>query len=473
MNKAPANLDAEQALLGAILVNNAALDLVAHIVQPRHFSEKLHAVIFEAATALIGAGQRADPVLLGARIGDVDVGGMNLRQYLARLMADATTIINAPDYARAVRDSAVRRDVYAVARDVLDIAGDPATGLTGDEQATEALNRFEQVRELHRIGESGRSIGDLLDEHDDLRFRGDTMRNALCSWVIPEIADVVDGDMEAGSLYGLLGASGEGKSSLAVQQVFHCAANGLPGLFLSGEQTKDQCVDQLLAQQLGISAKDIKRNRVSAEEYGRIADLKARMRQLPLAIQEWPEEPVAGISRRVRAFVRKFGPCFFALDHGSMIVPDNPREMFAESVRRSYAGLKRICVETGSVGMVLMHRNSDFLSRRHMRPVRADVYGKEVTLRALDACLAIYRPSLWLRDKADIEEKDSLRSALLDAAVQRDGWAELYSLKTRFGAPGRHRVWSASDNGAVIFDEPFTRFLSPVRQRAARQPELL
>src|SRR5215207_1132880 len=103
---APNNIDAEQALLGAILVNNDAYYRVSDFLEPGHFFEDLHKRIYEIATTLIKSGKVATPITLKTFLGDQDLGGVTVSQYLARLAAEATTVINAEDYERKLYDLA-------------------------------------------------------------------------------------------------------------------------------------------------------------------------------------------------------------------------------------------------------------------------------------------------------------------------------------------------------------------------------
>ena len=111
---APNNIDAEQALLGAILVNNDAYYRVSDFLEPGHFFEDLHKRIYEIATTLIKAGKVATPITLKTFLGDQDLGGVTVSQYLARLAAEATTVINAEDYGRTVYDLAIRRSLISI-----------------------------------------------------------------------------------------------------------------------------------------------------------------------------------------------------------------------------------------------------------------------------------------------------------------------------------------------------------------------
>ena len=111
---APHNLEAEQALLGAIIVNNDAFDRVSDFLKAEHFHAPVHQHIYEVMTALIRAGKVATPITLKTFLGDTDLNGVSLPQYLARLAAEATTIINTADYGRTIYDLATRRGLIYI-----------------------------------------------------------------------------------------------------------------------------------------------------------------------------------------------------------------------------------------------------------------------------------------------------------------------------------------------------------------------
>ncbi len=122
---APHNIEAEQALLGAILVNNEAFYRVSDFLEPKHFFEPIHQRIYELAGGLVRANKLATPVTLKTFLpGDVDIAGLSVNQYLARLAAEATTIINAQDYGRTVYDLSIRRDLITIGEDMVNLAYD-------------------------------------------------------------------------------------------------------------------------------------------------------------------------------------------------------------------------------------------------------------------------------------------------------------------------------------------------------------
>ncbi len=111
-------------MLGAILINNDAFDRVSDFLRSEHFVEEIHRRIFEIAGSLIRAGKLATPVTLKTFLGDHDIGGVTVPQYLARLASEATTIINAYDYGRGVYDLAMRRELISIGEDVVNVAYD-------------------------------------------------------------------------------------------------------------------------------------------------------------------------------------------------------------------------------------------------------------------------------------------------------------------------------------------------------------
>ncbi|MGC2050384.1 MAG: DnaB-like helicase N-terminal domain-containing protein, partial [Methylovirgula sp.] len=134
----PHNIEAEQALLGAILVNNDAFDRVSDFLQAQHFSEELHRRIYDVAAQLIRAGKLATPITLKTFLGEHDLGGVTMAQYLARLASEATTIINAADYGRTIHDLAVRRDLIVIGEDIVNGAYDAPIAASPRDQIEEA-----------------------------------------------------------------------------------------------------------------------------------------------------------------------------------------------------------------------------------------------------------------------------------------------------------------------------------------------
>ncbi len=141
---APHNIEAEQSLLGAILINNEAFGIVERLIEPEHFFEPIHERIYGVTAKLIRAGDLVTPITLKCHLpADLDIVGMSLEQYLARLCAEATTIINAPDFAKVVRDLAHRRTLMEVGEEMIAVAADGPIDFSPDVLAQEMIERID------------------------------------------------------------------------------------------------------------------------------------------------------------------------------------------------------------------------------------------------------------------------------------------------------------------------------------------
>src|SRR5207342_2892286 len=150
---APHNIEAEQALLGAILVNNEALYRVSDFLEPEHFFEPIHQQLYDLARSLIRTGKLASPVTLKTFVpAGLDIAGMTIAQYLARLAAEATTIINAVDYGRTVYDLAIRRDLIKIGEEMVNVAFDAPVDFAPREQIEDAERRLYDLAEIGRYG---------------------------------------------------------------------------------------------------------------------------------------------------------------------------------------------------------------------------------------------------------------------------------------------------------------------------------
>ena len=149
LRRAPHNIEAEQALLGATLVSNEALERVSDFLKSEHFFDPLHRQIYEAASSLISSGRRADPFTLKTFFEHAEPidAGMTVPQYLGRLAANAATIINARDYGRTIHDLATRRQMIIIGEDMVNAAFDSPVDFPPDEQIAEGVQRFESLRD--------------------------------------------------------------------------------------------------------------------------------------------------------------------------------------------------------------------------------------------------------------------------------------------------------------------------------------
>ena len=263
----PHNLEAEQALLGAILINNDAFDRVSDFLRSEHFVEEIHRRIFEIAGSLIRAGKLATPVTLKTFLGDHDLGGVTVPQYLARLASEATTIINAYDYGRSVYDLSMRRELISIGEDVVNVAYDAPVDSSPREQIEEAERRLYQMAEAGRYDGGFQRFSDALKAAVDMAARA-YERDGSLSGIATGLTDLdrYMGGLQASDLVILAGRPGMGKTALATNMAFNIAKayegrtrpdgtietinGGIVGFF-SLEMSAEQLATRIIAEQSG------------------------------------------------------------------------------------------------------------------------------------------------------------------------------------------------------------------------------
>jgi hypothetical protein len=301
----PNNVEAESALLGAILVNNAAYDRVQDFLEASHFYEPLHRKIFDIASQMIRKGKLVNPMLIKSFLpADDTMGNMTVQQYLIRLAVEATTIVNARDYGLAVHEMWIRREAIASVEDVASIAYD----LPADEDMLTKIapleDRLASLRAERVRGESRKGAGqEYIDDMTAANQRGDVRGVPIC---LDEISDVISEPcFEAGNLYGLLSSSGEGKTSLTLQMISHALRKGHPVQFLSYDQNRVQCVRQMIAQEYGIEARRQRNPKLLAEkEWEQCVGFATWLDRQPFEVLKCTDQSAPQLAGFARTFVK-------------------------------------------------------------------------------------------------------------------------------------------------------------------------
>src|SRR5215218_4678389 len=282
---APHNIEAEQALLGAILVNNEAFYRVSDFLEPGHFFEPLHQTIFDLGGSLIRAGKVATPVTLKTFLpADLDIGGLNASQYLARLAAEATTVINAADYGHTIYDLAIRRSLIVIGEDMVNVAFDAPVDFAPQEQIEDAERRLYELAETGKYDTGFQRFASALTTAVDMAARA-YQRDGKLSGLATGLTDLdrMMGGLQPSDLVILAGRPGMGKTALATNVAYNIAKHwhgevradgrtytvdgGIIGFFsleMSAEQLATRIIDEtggLSIAQLAARARRLKRQR--------------------------------------------------------------------------------------------------------------------------------------------------------------------------------------------------------------------
>jgi replicative DNA helicase len=315
----PNNIEAEQGLLGAVLVNNAAMTVVPPSLETDHFHEPIHRAIFDAIKACIKAGKMANPVTIRSFIAPdlaaAPVGDITVSQYLARLSADAVSIINVPDFASAIIFYAQRRAALGTAESV-DVAGWNADDeIAFVDQIRESRDRLTNIlTTLEGQGDEHRTFAEAVDESLDRTEQA--YQGRLPVGIDPGLPELMTltGPWQNGQLIIIGGGVKQGKSALAMQSLFTIAEKH-PVAVNSGEMSRTQLTMREKSRRTGISATKQQRGQVSETEFEALMRAGEEMKRLKHIDIDCRRLTLQQIDSKIGRLISEFGIEAYFLDH--------------------------------------------------------------------------------------------------------------------------------------------------------------
>jgi replicative DNA helicase len=362
--EAPNNVEAEQALLGAILVNNDAFYRVSDFLKSSHFHEPLHRRIFEVSAELIRMGKMANPVTIKTFLpADEKVGDITVSQYLARLAAEAVTIINAADYGRAIYDLATRRALITVGEDMVNIAYDAPVDMSPQAQIEDAERRLFELAETGRYDGGFESFTDAVKTAVDMANAA-YMRDGGLSGVATGMRDLDRrmGGLQQSDLIVLAGRPGMGKTSLATNIAFNIAhayepaqqadgsfkaANGGVIGFFSLEMSSEQLATRIISEQTEIPSSKIRRGEITESDFEKLVACSQTMQKIPLFIDQTGGISIAQLTARARRLKRQRGLDVIVIDYIQLMTGSSKRasENRVQEITEITTGLKALAKE--------------------------------------------------------------------------------------------------------------------------------
>ncbi|QXX74372.1 replicative DNA helicase [Methylovirgula sp. HY1] len=467
----PHNVEAEQALLGAILVNNDAFDRVSDFLKAQHFSEELHRRIFDVASQLIRAGKIATPITLKTFLGEHDLGGMTIPQYLARLAAEATTIINAEDYGRTIHDLAVRRDLILIGEDIVNGAYDAPISARPRDQIEEA------ERKLYSVAETGRYDGGFQRFSDALAIAVDMAakaweRDGRLSGIATGLSDLdrMLGGLQASDLVIIAGRPGMGKTALATNIAFNIAKayesrprpdgshetvnGGIVGFF-SLEMSAEQLATRIIAEQAAVPSYKIRRGDIAEAEFHRVAEAARDMQTIPFYIDQTGGISIAQLTARARRLKRQRGLDLLVVDYLQLLSASRSRsENRVQELTEITTGLKALSKELNVPIVALSQLSRQVENRDDKRPQLSDLRESGSIEQDADVVMFVYREEYYLKNKQPREGSEEFLT--WQAEMEHvHGRAEVIIGKQRHGPTGTVEL---------AFEAEMTRFSNLARE---------
>lgn len=469
----PHNIEAEQALLGALLVNNEAYHRVAEFLRAEHFFEPVHARIFDCCAQRIGRGQLADPVTLKVLFDeDEALRELDGARYLSRLAHAAETIINAVEYGHLIHDLAVKRGLIRVGEEVVVKAFDRAAEESGREQIEAA------ERALFALAQEGESKGEFRAFPAVL---SSAIRHIESAWHkvgkvsgVPTDLTGMDeklGGLQPSDLVILAGRPSMGKTALAVTIAANAAAlqnvlaeqdgakhrNYVVGVF-SLEMSAEQLATRLLSGKSRIESDRLRRGDITEQEWPALVQGSQELGAMPLFIDDTPALSIAALRTRARRLKRTQGLHLLVVDYLQLLRGTNMQSQSnrVQEITEITQGLKAMAKELNVPVLALSQLSRAVESREDKRPMLSDLRESGSIEQDADVVMFVFREEYYLsraiptQREAEPKEKFDLRyQEWFQRCQSVHNKAEVIIAKQRHGPIG---------NIQLQFDANFGRF---------------
>src|SRR6202522_2312382 len=463
---APHNIEAEQSLLGAILVNNDAFYRVSDFLEPKLFFEPTPQATFDTPGRLIRMGKVAPPVTLKTFLpADTDIGGMTVGQYLARLAAEATTIINAQDYGRTIYELALRRGPIRIGEDMVNVAFDAPVDFAPRAQIEDAERRLYELAETGRYDGGFQRFGQALAIAVDMAAKA-FQRDGKLSGIATGLRDldIKMGGLQPSDLIIVAGRPGMGKTALATNIAYNIAKahraevqadgtmksvnGGIVGFF-SCEMSAEQLATRILAEQTSIASSSIRRGGISETDFEKIRDYSIELQSLPLYVDETGGLSISQLTARARRLKRQKGLDLIVVDYIQLLQGSGKRsDNRVQEVTEITTSLKALAKELNIPVIALSQLSRQVESRDDKRPQLSDLRESGSIEQDADVVMFVFREEYYLANKEarpGTPEHEKWQTEM-ELAL---GKAEVIIAKQRHGPTGTVRLQ---------FEGEFTRF---------------
>ena len=452
----PHNIEAEQALLGAILVNNEAFYRVSDFLEPKHFFEPIHQRIYELAGGLVRANKLATPVTLKTFLpSDLDVAGLSLNQYLARLAAEATTIINAEDFGRTVYDLSIRRHLILIGEDMVNLAYDAPVDSTPLTHIEDAERKLYEVAETGRYDSGFQRFAQALTTAVDMAARA-YQRDGSLSGIATGLTDLDAkmGGLQQSDLIILAGRPGMGKTALATNIAYSVAKayeqgdvrpdgqretvnGGIVGFF-SLEMSAEQLATRIISEQTGIPSNKIRRGAIDEADFEKIKDVSIELQSLPFYVDETGGLSVGQLCARARRLKRQRGLDLLVIDYLQLLQGSTRRssENRVQEITEITTKLKALAKELNIPILALSQLSRQVEAREDKRPQLADLRESGSIEQDADVVLFVFREEYYHQMRKPTEANREKFSEWLAEGERVEGKAEVIIGKQRHGPTG-------------------------------------
>ncbi len=450
----PNNIEAEQSVIGSILLTNEIFDDVSLIISSKNFYDPVHKKIFEALEKLIYGGLLANPITLKNYF-EKEKDELNIPEYLVKITKFSTSSRQAIEYSKLIFDLFVKRELIKISGDIIDQA--KLSDLETDGQ--KIIENYE--KSLFDLAEKG-SFGSSLIKFDEamrqtIEMASNAFKNEEGIVGVPTgLRDLDDklGGLHKSDLVIIAGRPSMGKTALATNIAFNAAKkiqeNGERSsiAFFSLEMSSEQLSTRILAEQSRIKSNDIRRGKISDEQFDKFIETSKDISELPLYIDETPAITIAALSNRARRIKRLYGLDMVVIDYIQLMRATNSNNGRVQEISEITQGLKALAKELAVPVLALSQLSRAVEQRDDKKPQLSDLRESGSIEQDADVVMFVFREAYYLQGKEP--RPATVEHAEWQAKMNEvSHLAELIIQKQRHGPTG---------NVMLEFEAMFTKF---------------
>jgi len=450
----PNNIEAEQSVIGSILVTNEIFDEVNTIIKSGNFFDPMHQKIFNAIEILIYKGMLANPITLKNYF-ENEKDDLNIPEYLVKITKFSTSERQAIEYSKIIYDMFVRRELIKISENTIDSAKQKNIDVTGKN----IIENSEKL--LFDLAEKGSFSSSLIKFDEAMKFTIEMATNAYKNeegivGVPTGLKDLDDrlGGLHKSDLLIIAGRPSMGKTALATNIAFNASKKIQDDnrqscvAFFSLEMSSEQLSTRILAEQSRIKSNDIRRGRISEDQFDKFLETSKNIAELPLYIDETPAISIAALSNRARRIKRIHGLDLVVVDYIQLMRATNTKDGRVQEISEITQGLKAIAKEL-SVPVVALSQLSRAVEQRDdKKPQLSDLRESGSIEQDADVVMFVYREAYYL-------ERKEPRPATVDHAEWQAKMNEVSSLAEIIIGKQRH---GPTGNIMLEFEAMFTKF---------------
>ena len=454
INELPNNIEAEQSVIGSILVSNEIFDEINTIISSPNFFDPMHQKIFSAIENLIYKGTLANPITLKNYF-ENEKDELNIPEYLVKITKFSTSLRQSIEYSKIIYDKHVRRELIKISENTIDSAKQKNLDVSGKN----IIENSEKL--LFDLAEKGSFSSSLVKFDEAMKYTIEMASNAYKNeegivGVPTGLRDLDDrlGGLHKSDLLIIAGRPSMGKTALATNIAFNAAKKiqdenkKTSVAFFSLEMSSEQLSTRILAEQSRIKSNDIRRGKITEDQFDKFIETSKNITELPLYIDETPAISIAALSNRSRRIKRLYGLDLVVVDYIQLMRAINTKDGRVQEISEITQGLKALAKELSVPVLALSQLSRAVEMRDIKKPQLSDLRESGSIEQDADVVMFVYREAYYL-------EKQEPRPATVEHAEWQAKMNEVSNLAEIIIGKQRH---GPTGNIMLEFEAMFTKF---------------